>query len=653
MDHTRAALSFPSRPSAAIKIVAPTTKSFSPTPSENGSASTSKSSPKKDFAQRQCRNVLIHGSCKLEGKGCVYYHPPREKTPQPPSFDSNSQTSPQLSVHVNAPVFVPKGSTFIDRGSPPKLSLNGGNTATPLQRPGSTASAATLVHNSEYDPYDPYDHSDAQVMPPQLMEGLHISQADFNSYVAPQGADYNGISAMDSYYSPHKTNFIRQPLNYHLYSNPIPPNPQASTARFFVSDSTREELQKRSETIYASVSLGTGVPEDVAGYHSLSPLEPTGGERRKSFGNWHSTVYRAIKATDGITYALRRVESFRLVQEAAFKSIDAWTRIRHPNIVAIREAFTTRSFNDSSLVVVYDFHPNASTLFDTHIRPKPLTYMNGRIQPQNAPIPERVIWTYLIQLANAIKTVHDAGLAIRTIDATKVLLTGKNRIRISSCGVWDVLSFEPRRDLHLLQLQQEDLLMFGRLMLSLCCQNLAAYNNFHKSMETMQRSYSSDLNNVILFLVSPGPPKEIGNLFNMIGSRLLTEMDSMQYRGDVLENELMAELENGRLVRLLCKFGFINERPEFDHEPRWSETGDRYIIRLFRDYVFHQVDENGNPVVNLSHVLTCLNKLDVGSDERIMLVSRDEQSCLVVSYKEIKSCISTAFSDLTRGSTRP
>ena len=36
-------------------------------------------------------------------------------------------------------------------------------------------------------------------------------------------------------------------------------------------------------------------------------------------------------------------------------------------------------------------------------------------------------------------------------------------------------------------------------------------------------------------------------------------------------------------------------------------------------------------------------KLDAGVDERIMLISRDEQSCLVVSYREIKSCIETAF----------
>ena len=38
-----------------------------------------------------------------------------------------------------------------------------------------------------------------------------------------------------------------------------------------------------------------------------------------------------------------------------------------------------------------------------------------------------------------------------------------------------------------------------------------------------------------------------------------------------------------------------------------------------------------------------LVQLDAGSEERIMLISRDEQSCLVVSYKEVKSCIDSAF----------
>lgn len=81
----------------------------------------------------------------------------------------------------------------------------------------------------------------------------------------------------------------------------------------------------------------------------------------------------------------------------------------------------------------------------------------------------------------------------------------------------------------------------------------------------------------------------------------------------------------------------------FGHEPRWSDTGDRYILKLFRDFVFHQADERGRPVVNLAHVLTCLNKLDVGAEERILLVSRDEQSCLVVSYRDVRTCMENAF----------
>lgn len=36
-------------------------------------------------------------------------------------------------------------------------------------------------------------------------------------------------------------------------------------------------------------------------------------------------------------------------------------------------------------------------------------------------------------------------------------------------------------------------------------------------------------------------------------------------------------------------------------------------------------------------------KLDAGTEEKIMLVARDEQSCLVVTYKEVKSCMEGAF----------
>jgi len=202
-------------------------------------------------------------------------------------------------------------------------------------------------------------------------------------------------------------------------------------------------------------------------------------------------------------------------------------------------------------------------------------------------------------------------------------------------------------------LQQEDLFAFGRLIYLLGALNINALNDPQKAMQTLIRTYGADLNQLAYYLISPpktGQRKSIEDIFANLGSRLLEEMNASQSYADDLEDQLMGELENARLVRLLSKFGFINERPDFGHESRWSETGDRYIIKLFRDYVFHQVDEAGRPVVNMSHVLACLNKLDAGTDERIMLISRDEQSCLVVSYREVKGCIEQAFSELTRGS---
>ncbi|KAJ2432587.1 PAB-dependent poly(A)-specific ribonuclease subunit 3, partial [Coemansia sp. RSA 2424] len=109
---------------------------------------------------------------------------------------------------------------------------------------------------------------------------------------------------------------------------------------------------------------------------------------------------------------------------------------------------------------------------------------------------------------------------------------------------------------------------------------------------------------------------------------------------------LKLELANGRLVRLMCKMNFITERADSVMDPEWAETGDRYLIKLFRDYVFHLVNEAGKPVTSMAHVVGNLNKLDAGSPEKVMLMSRDERSCLVVSYEEIKRCVEEAYQEL-------
>lgn len=222
-------------------------------------------------------------------------------------------------------------------------------------------------------------------------------------------------------------------------------------------------------------------------------------------------------------------------------------------------------------------------------------------------------------------------------------------------GILDVLTFDSQGNppSAIQHYQQEDLVYLGKVVLALACNTVMAIkrDNFQNSMELIARNYSADLKNFFLYLLTNQTrPRSINDIMPMIGARFYTQLDSAQLRSDVIENELTKEVENGRLFRLLAKLGTINERPEYNLDMQWSETGDRYMLKLFRDYLFHQVDQTGAPWIDMAHIVQCLNKLDSGSPERICLTSRDEQSVLVVSYAELKQNYERAFSELLSSS---
>jgi PAB-dependent poly(A)-specific ribonuclease subunit 3 len=39
----------------------------------------------------------------------------------------------------------------------------------------------------------------------------------------------------------------------------------------------------------------------------------------------------------------------------------------------------------------------------------------------------------------------------------------------------------------------------------------------------------------------------------------------------------------------LTKLNTVVDRSEFNMDASWAETGDRYMLKLFRDFLFHQV----------------------------------------------------------------
>jgi PAB-dependent poly(A)-specific ribonuclease subunit 3 len=85
----------------------------------------------------------------------------------------------------------------------------------------------------------------------------------------------------------------------------------------------------------------------------------------------------------------------------------------------------------------------------------------------------------------------------------------------------------------------------------------------NKAMDYVSKQYTKDLVDVIKFLMSkPSSTKTVTQLNSLIAPKLIQQLDMSFNYNDRMEYELSRELENGRLVRLLCKLGFINERPE-------------------------------------------------------------------------------------------
>ena len=160
---------------------------------------------------------------------------------------------------------------------------------------------------------------------------------------------------------------------------------------------------------------------------------------------------------------------FRLTNTKPMTIVDMWKKLHHSNLVSLRNVFTAKSgfkSGENSLVYVYDFYPGAETLLSRHFSggaaivnpmlqvsaaaaagvgvPRPNGFPASSVAgdpsvPEDSPVgggneprqhagllPESLIWTYVVQLSSAIRTIHAAGLAARVLgDPSKIIITGE------------------------------------------------------------------------------------------------------------------------------------------------------------------------------------------------------------------------------------
>jgi PAB-dependent poly(A)-specific ribonuclease subunit 3 len=323
-----------------------------------------------------------------------------------------------------------------------------------------------------------------------------------------------------------------------------------------------------------------------------------------------------------------------------------WKKIKNANVVTVHEAFTTREFGDSSLIFAFDYHPLSKTLHEQHLQP-----LHGNRYRAPSAVAENVLWGYICQITNALKAIHSNKLAARCIEPSKIIVSEQNRIRLAACSILDVVQFEANTR-PVQELQQEDLVKFGRVILSLATGAPPAHlNNIPAALESLGSKYSANLKEAVQWLIappSPGESKSIDNFIGGIATQMTTFFDLALQDNDEKQFHLARELENGRIARNVMKLATIVERGDLGGVQGWSETGDRYQLKLFRDYVFHRVDADGKPNLGIGHMLSCMSKLDAGIDEMVVLTSRDNETVFVLTYRELRQMLDRAFNELVK-----
>ena len=255
-------------------------------------------------------------------------------------------------------------------------------------------------------------------------------------------------------------------------------------------------------------------------------------------------------------------------------------------------------FPRRALYFVHQYHPGAITLRDRFF-----SHAHG-------PLPESLIWSCLLQLVSAIRAVHGNNLALRTLQLNHVLCTQQSdlttvssgpyglpklRLRINCVGVVDILEFESRKGSE--ELKIADMRALGCLLLSMTSGTEIHVNDIFRSnpaqqqehilgeyLQFVQQNYSREMYVLVHSLLSPATPSSIQDVAASVAMRAFDELDSAHESIDGQCTALMGIYESGRALRLLLKLAFVNERPEFGIDKNWSESGDCYILKLFRDF---------------------------------------------------------------------
>ncbi len=369
-----------------------------------------------------------------------------------------------------------------------------------------------------------------------------------------------------------------------------------------------------------------------AHYSALTQLEPE--PRTSSLMPSHQTlVYRSSNRFSGSLVCIRRIVSCGSISAARCGAVSEYLRqFRHPNLVHLNSVVATSEFalGSQDVLLEYRYVKGGRSLSDIIASGEELT--------------ESCLWSIACQLVSLVRHFHESEVPLRGLHPTKLLLVqdvgdgspsncgGAQRIVFTGLGLVDVLGTTdvPPVASAMPQMLRADISAVGSILSQLIHSSL----NVDKAANVQ----ASPLFTPALFSLVRACGREgvtAVQLCRALGERLSLEYANALAHSDYVLAEFTREIQNGRLMKLLMRINFAVAASQAGY----SDYDPMVIVRLFYQHLFAQIDDLGQPQYDWGLVYHGLNKLDVGSEDLVQLVSEQDHTLFIVSYKDVGRCI--------------
>ncbi len=280
---------------------------------------------------------------------------------------------------------------------------------------------------------------------------------------------------------------------------------------------------------------------------------------------------------DGIKYASHKLLIPRQLGEKVAKSQIYCTKL-HPCVIELKEGYTSVENNEYTLHMIYDYC-KGTTIFS---------------QTNN-------ISHIVIQILSCMKAIHLKKLYFGgCLHPHKIFYSKENLIKIGGIGIGAIL-YDESVDV----MQQNDIIQFGYMLLEVMTKSIPFIETVPELLDKIEQEWLKS----IIYKCITKTFDDINELLLIVSPFMFQSINLLATKIDVQQKQINKYNENDRITHLLYKLGSINERCEYSNAANWSEIGGNYLLKLFRDFLFHQVDEKNKPVSDIYHLTYHLNKV--------------------------------------------